>query len=296
MRNMWVMALLAAMQILGGAGTAVSKGNMNLQVVVSILPQAYFVERIGGRHVIVDVLVGPGQSPATYEPTPQQMAMLASADIYFRIGVPFERALMGKVPSSFPRLRMVDTRHGVLLRFFDHDHHSAEVSHRPRQAPDPHIWLDPKRVKIQAGTICEALKDKVPMRAAVFEANLERFLAELDAIDDDISRILSPVHGKDIFVFHPAFGYFCDSYGLNQIALEVAGKEPTGKHIAALIDMARQRGADVIFVEPQFSRKVAEAVARAIGGRIEILDPLPRNWADNIRHMALTIRQALEKQ
>jgi zinc transport system substrate-binding protein len=254
---------------------------------VSVAPQAYFVERVGGEFVAVEAFVAPGRSPATYEPTPKQIARLAQADIYFRIGVPFEHGFIDKLSGINPKLKLVDTRKNVALRFFN--------ASSGRQAPDPHVWLDPKRVKIQAATICEALCGALGDHCDDFQRSLDSFQQDLDEMDREISEILMPLRGRSFYVFHPAFGYFGDSYGLNQIAVEVEGKEPAPRQLSKLIEKAKKDGVRTIFVQPQFARGQAEAFARSIGADVIPLDPLSRDYLGNLKAMAESLRKALSK-
>ncbi|MFZ7111037.1 MAG: metal ABC transporter solute-binding protein, Zn/Mn family [Desulfatiglandales bacterium] len=280
-----VFILLTVFFGLSALNASVSAGSEKIKAFVSILPQAYFVERVGGALVDVEVLVGPGKSPATYEPTPRQMARLGRAGVYFRIGTPFEKGFIDKVSRTHKGLAIVDTRKGVALRYF--------ARSRGGQVPDPHIWLDPKRVKVQAATITETLCSLAPRSAAVFEENLAAFQADLDRLDEKISQTLSSLRGSRFYVFHPSFGYFGESYGLEQVAVEIEGKEPSPKQLSDLIDQAGKDGVKVIFVQPQFARRNAEAVATAIGGAVVPIDPLPRDYLKSLEEMAENLKTAL---
>lgn len=265
-----------------------------LAVFVSILPQVYFVERVGGDRVEVEALVLPGQSPATYEPTPKEMAALSEADVFFRIGVPYEKHLVPKMAAALGGLRVVDTREGITLRQMEDDHHHDEgEAHDQAGAPDPHVWLDPRLVKIQAGIICRELCRLDPAHKADFERNLDAFTADLDAVHARITEVLAPLKGQEFFVFHPAYGYFADAYGLKQVAVEIGGKEPSQKQLVELIDKARKAGARLIFVQPQFSTRSAQVIAEAIGGVVVPLDPLAEDYLENLADMASKIEEAL---
>lgn len=259
-----------------------------LSVFVSVLPQADFVTRIGGSSVDVSVLVGPGQSPATYEPTPKQMAALGQAQVFIRVGTPFERGFIKKVEKSYPDLMIVDTRKGVPLRYFQRS--------LGNEAVDPHIWLDPKRVKIQAVTICQTLCSAAPDQSFYFVARLQSFLDELDHLDQTITEALSGLMRRSFYVFHPAFGYFADSYGMKQVAVEVEGKEPTPRQLAGLIDKARDEEIRVIFVQPQFSDREARAIAQAVDAVVVPIDPLPHDYIKNMRQTARAIEEGLAKE
>ncbi|MFH1416668.1 MAG: zinc ABC transporter substrate-binding protein [Planctomycetota bacterium] len=279
-------------------------------VTVSISPQAYFVSRVGGEHVDVQVLVRAGQSPHTYEPTPKQMARLARSRIYFRVGVQFEEQLFARMGGTFANLEVVDTRQGIKLRSMsgaqqcqhddrdghDHAHDDDSAAAGAEGTPDPHTWLSPKLAKIQARTICSALKRIDPAHGDEFDRNLRAFEKDLDAVDAEIGELLRPLEGQSFFVFHPAFGYFGDAFGLEQIAVETGGQEPGPKQLAALIDHAKKAGVRLIFVQRQFSSGSAEAVAEAIGGAVVPLDPLAEDYIANLRDMARHIAKGLRQQ
>lgn len=326
--------LLASVVLLGGCGkdtghsealTESGKKSEVLRVFVSILPQAYFVERVGGERVRVEVLVGTGQSPHTYAPTPQQVAGLERCDAYFSIGLPFEERLLAKAASSLPLLNVVDCRAGVELRLMeaahDHDHakedggaaatatpaangsHDAAHAHEHNSHDhgacvsagemDPHVWLDPKRVMVIAENICGELCRLDPDHGAEYRENLRVFKRELGELDERIAAALKPLAGREFFVFHPAYGYFGDSYGLKQVAVEIEGKDPTPRQIASLIAKARASGVRVIFAQPQFSDKSAEAIAREIDGAVVPLDPLAKDYIGNLDEMARRLVEAL---
>jgi zinc transport system substrate-binding protein len=276
---------LAGVLLLFARGVRGEEGR--IKVFVSILPQADFVERVGGTHVDVEVLVGPGKSPATYEPTSKQMARLERAQVYFRIGTPFEKGFLGKLQKRQPSLPIVDLRDGVTLRYFQRG--------GEREVPDPHIWLDPKRVKVQTSTICEALCRLAPQSSARFRENLAAFHDDLDRLDRQIADLLAPLQGRTFYVFHPAFGYFGESYGLKQVAVEMEGKSPSARQLAALIEQARADGVKVLFVQPQYSKMEAQAVADAIDGVVVPINPLPREYLKEMEQLAAALRMGLRR-
>ena len=282
-----VLVLLAS-AVVGSRARPAETAAGPIQVEVSILPQKYFVERVGGTRVNVEVLASKGQDPHTFEPTPKQMAHLSEAQIYFQIGFPFEEALLTKISDTFGNLKVVDTRQGIKLR--------TEVGPgEPAGEPDPHTWLNPRLVKIQARNIETALAQLDPAHAAEYEKNLHAFQADLDRLDAELAAALAPFKGDEFFVFHPAFGYFADAYGLKQVPVEVGGKEPSAKELTALIDHAKKDGVKVIFVEPQFSSKTARAVAEAIGGAVVPLDPLNPDYIHNLENLAAQVQKAMVK-
>ncbi len=258
-----------------------------LDVWVSILPQAEIVERVGGSRVAVQVLVQPGHSPTTYEPTPRQLAALWEADLLIRTGVPFEQSLLAKVALLHPQLEIADAARGIRLEPIEDSH--GDHDHGGK---DPHIWLDPILVKVQATNVRDALCRHAPAGCAEFDANLAAYQAELDGVDQRVQAILQPVAGRTLHVFHPAYGYFARRYGLRQAAVEMAGKEPTPRQMAAFVEEAREAGVEVFFVQPQFLGRGARSVAEAMGCEIVELDPLAFDLAANIERMAQRIAAA----
>ncbi len=265
-------------------------------IAVSILPQSEFVARIGGDRVRILTLVGPGASPHSYEPTPRQMAELSGASIWFSIGVEFENALLPKVKSLYPKLRIVNSAKGVAFRTLEtHTDAAAPDAHAGEGGIDPHVWLGLDAVRLQLATIRDALIEFKPANAAYFRANHDTYRREIDALFADLSKQLAPLRGATAYVYHPSFGYFLDNFGIRQEAVEVGGKEPTQKTLALLIKNAKADGAKVIFVQKQFSSAAAQTVAAAIGGVVVQIDPLAGNWLENIGIMGEALKRAALK-
>jgi zinc transport system substrate-binding protein len=267
-----------------------------MKVFVSILPQAYFAKRIGGERVDVSVMVGPGHSPATYEPVPKQIAELGQAKIYFRIGVPFENVWIQRVSKANPKMKVVDTQRGIdLLTMSAHPHgeHAGNHKHK-RGMKDPHVWLSPKLAQVLSKNMYDAIISEDSANKAFYEDNLETFLRDLDDMDKDITEILKNLRTRKFMAFHPAWGYFARDYGLAQVPIEVEGKEPTARTLVHLIEKAKKEEIRVVFVQKQFSKKSAEAVARAIGGTVIQIDPLAPDYLENMREIAHAFAKVME--
>jgi len=265
--------------------SAQSRKAKPIRVTVSILPQEFFVTRIGADRVEVETLVQPGHSPATYAPTPKQMASLAASDIYFRIGVPFENALIPKLARSIPDLTIIDLRQGIELMPIeeeplgdDNDHHHGDL--------DPHTWLDPLLALQQARIILDNLIRVDPAGKDEYEANFSLLAGELRKLHQALQDLLKPLAGTSVYVFHPAYGYFCRAYNIRQKAINPSGKKPGARYLARLIEEAKNNQVRAIFIQPQFSDKAARTIARAIGARVVILDPLARDYLTNMRSIA----------
>jgi zinc transport system substrate-binding protein len=279
--------VLLTIFVLSSCGRFPSPPSEGLTVFVSVAPQKYFVRRIAGDLVNVEVMVEPGSDPHTYEPRPAQMASLESASAYFTVGVPFEDAWMGRITAANPSLRIVDTALGVrrVARGNDLEHDSGEG------APDPHIWLSPSLVKIQARNICAALEEMDPEHSVTYGANLVAFEDQLDSLGREIRASLEQSGQTGFLVFHPAWGYFADEFGLEMIVVERGGQEPSPSELAETVTLARSRGIRVVFAQPEFSPDAPEAVAREIGGTVVTVSPLAEDWPGAMRTIAEAISQ-----
>jgi len=282
------------------AGLSVTLFGATPVVTVSIAPQKYFVEQIAKGLVNVNVMVEPGSSPHTYEPKPSQMKQLAHSDVYFRVGDGFENAWIPKFQSINPKMLIVDTAKDVTKIAMVEHHHEGENKQTHHEDDDddggldPHIWLDPLLVKIQAKTIFETLSTLYPLHVKEFSANYEAFLLSLDNLDATIKSTLSGLQNRKFIVFHPSFGYFAKRYGLEQIAIEMSGKEPKPSELAMIIKEAKEEGAKVVFIAPQFSQKSAQTIAKQIGGKTVVIDPLALAWKENLLLIAQTFQSALK--
>ncbi len=275
-------------------------------VFVSIVPQKYFVQQISKDLVNVEVMVQPGASPATYEPKPSQMTKLSSCAAYFAIGVPFEQAWLDRISAVNPNMKIVQTDRNIeKIAMARHYHEEMEggrpeekVHHEQEQAGqtilDPHIWLSPVLVKKQAAVILEGLTAISPEHAKDFQTNYHIFLEKIDQLDLQLKAILKGREGMRFMVFHPSWGYFAKEYGLVQVPIEIEGKAPKPAQLAELIRHARESNIHVIFVQPQFSRKSAEVVAREIDGKVIFADPLAEDWFANLREVAEKFKLAVK--
>ncbi|MGD2020689.1 MAG: zinc ABC transporter substrate-binding protein [Thiohalocapsa sp.] len=269
--------------------TAVASAPKQLSVFVSVLPLATFAERIGGERVAVRAMVQPGHSPATYEPTPRQITALADADLYLRVGVPFEDAWMQRISATNPDMPVVDLRDGLTLRpqaAHTHDHGDGARHQQEGPRMDAHVWTSPRLVRQMAETIRAALTELDPAGAETYAANLAALDAALAALDAALQEQMGGLENRSFLVYHPAWGYFADAYGLSQVPIEYEGKEPGARRLTALIEQAQKNNARVILVQPQFDQRAAGQVARAIGGRVETVDPLSPDYFATLRRLA----------
>jgi zinc transport system substrate-binding protein len=299
--NRLIIGVLLAGLLVGGLVVCAPKagpaGDGKLNVVVSIVPQRYFVERIGGEYVSVSVMVEPGNSPATYEPKPEQLKALGSAAAYFSIGVPFEAAWLDKIAEANKAMMMVDTIANIErmpMGAHHHDEEGKEEDHDHEEgAPDPHVWVSPELVKVQSQAIYEALAKLDPAHEVEYKTNLDAFVADIDQLEADIKATLTGLKSNKFMVFHPAWGYFAHDFGLEQIAVEVGGQEPSAQELAHLIEEAQEEGIQVVFAQPEFSTTDAETIAKEIGGEVLLISPLAPDWLANMRRVAQTFADVL---
>ncbi len=238
-----------------------------ISVIVSILPQKEFVERIGDEKVSVAVMIPPGASPATYEPGPAQLRDLSRAELYVKIGhIPFEKAWMDEIAAANPDIKILDSSEGI------------EIIEN-----DPHIWLSPALVRIQVEHIAGSLIEIDPDNADYYTRNKELYLRDLNDLDADIRKNLSGIGNRKFMIFHPAWGYFAREYGLEQIPIEVEGKEPSASDLVGLVKTAKANNITVVFAAPQFNPGSARVIAEEIGGTVVSIDPLAEDCAANMR-------------
>ena len=257
------------------------------ELTVSISPQKYFVQKIVKDKFDINVMVKPGASPHTYEPKSSQMKSLSNSKIYFYTGVSFENAWLDKFKLSAKNTIFVDTAVGIEKLAMEahshegeeHNEHKDEAKHdHENEALDPHIWLDPILVKIQAKNIYDAIVKIDSQNSDFYKTNYEEFLKELDLINNELETILKPYENRAFMVFHPSWGYFAKRYDLEQISIEVQGKEPKPNELVELVKDAKKHNIKIIFVSPQFSQKSAKTIAQNISGNVVAIDSLGENW------------------
>lgn len=305
--------LLAALLPLVACGGEAAAERRAIPVAVSVPPQGYFVERIGGGRVAVEVMVPPGSSYSTYSPTPRQMVSLSRAALYVKVGHPgflFEAEHIDPFlapAAARGTIAVVDMSEGMELLAGEAEGGAADWHQGPpglfggfaeehgheHEGGDPHVWVAPATVRTAAVNIAAALERADPAHAAEYRRRLRGFLAEIEALDAEIRRLLAGVEHRSFMVYHPSWGYFARQYGLEQVAIEAGGREPSAARLIQLVEQARREGVKVIFVQRGFARKSAEVLADEIGGRVVAVDPLDPDWPGSLRAAARAFRQAM---
>lgn len=255
----------------------IEKDDNKLKISVTLLPYADFVNRIGGKFVKVNTLVPPGASHESYEPEPLKLIELGKSDAYLLTGSiwEFENTLTGKIRSGNEKLAFIDLSKGIKIN-----------------GNNPHVWLGIKEVKIISENIYDFLNSKMPEEKEYFLKNKNKFIARLDSADSYIKDIVSQMNNKVMLVYHPAWGYFTNEYGLDEIAIEKNGNHPKASDLAKLIDKAKKLKIKTIFMEKQFDSSPAKTIADEIGAKIELIDPVPSEFIKNLYDIAEKLKRS----
>ncbi len=254
-------------------------------VLVSILPQKTFVEKIGGDDFTVSVLIPHGANPTTYSLLPAQMEEISSAGVWFRMGyIGFEQSWGNRIRETNPGMKIVDLSEKLELVKVEIPGKGGNDS-----GTDPHTWLSPTNVRAMATRILEELILLNPAGNDEYSLRFKEFEKEIDFTDREIRKILDHSKGKTIITYHPSLTYFARDYGLVQLSIEQGGKEPTPANLARLVSAARDNGIGVIYIQSEFDRELASVFAGEINGRIIQIWPLNPDWSRNLTEIASTI-------
>ena len=284
-----------------------------MQVTVSILPQKWFVDQIGGELVKTQTLVGTGDDPHSYEPSPSQMVALGESRLYFTIGVEFEDAWMERLVSANKTMRVVDSSKGIKRiemvgghhhhdeadYNLDHEHdgeqtHDNHDDHDDPVGLDPHVWFSAENAEIIAKNIAHALIEADPAHKVDYQTNLEATLKEIKATDSKIRELLKGVSRDHFMIVHPAWGYFAHDYGLHMVPVEIHGSEPGPEDLAFILEHAKEYRVSVLFVEKGTNMSLARSVAKQAGiEKIVEWDPMAYAWSENMVSLAQDLREAL---
>lgn len=254
-------------------------------VLVTVAPHRYLVKRIAGDTVDVDIIVPPNADVHTFEPSPKQMVRASHADIWFRIGEHFETQLAPALKSHHPSMVLVDLRQNLDLIYADESHVTCCHHHG---GADLHFWLSPKQMMIQARNVASQLSDMFPDNALQYNKALQNHLEELQQLDRQLQMLFLPLKGRTILVTHPAYGYLARDYNLQQLTVEIEGKEPTPKQLSQLLRKARDLHIHTLFTQIQYPQKIAERVLQELGPRAKMvtLDPYAEDYMQNMRAIA----------
>jgi zinc transport system substrate-binding protein len=257
---------------------------MDVPVVsVSIIPEKYFIEQLAGELVEVNVMIPPGASPATYEPTVSQLGKLDRSKVYFRIGyIGFEKSWMDKISGINPRMKIVDLSEGVEVIMES----NGEQHNHAHQGADPHIWMSDINARIIASNIHHELLILFPGEREYLQQRFQGFTLALDSLHLAITKQLEGLENRKFMIYHPALTYYARDFGLEQYSLEIEGKTPSPAHMKQMIDLSKEHHITKILIQNQFDHKNAEVLARETGSAIIQFDPLALQWGEQMRYIA----------
>ncbi|MFZ5973792.1 MAG: metal ABC transporter solute-binding protein, Zn/Mn family [Bacillota bacterium] len=289
MKKKAVLLLVAGLLLLTGCSVNPSadtgKGG-KITVAVTIIPEKTFVQAVCGDLVNIVSMVPPGSSPENYEPTAAQMEDFSNASVYFAIGMPIEDTYILPRAGDITGMKTVKLQDEVSAVYPDRELAPGER--------DPHIWLSPKRAKVMVAVIAREMGSLDAANKETYNANAKKYMAELDALDSEIKTTLAGVKNKKFIVFHPAFGYLADDYGLTMYALEEEGKEATPQHMQGMIDLAKREGIKAIFYQEEIDSRQSQSFAEELGGKTVQLEPLAADYIANLKKMAATIAEVMQ--
>ncbi len=251
-----------------------------LKIFVSIPPQKYLVERIGAEHVDVRIMLNPGDSPETFDPSPGKLRELTAAQIYFQIGVPFEQVWMETISAGNGRLEIVACCAAILQ--------SQSAGH------DNHVWTSPRNALAIAAQIKDRLSAHDPQNAAEYENNYQALAADLRQLDAHIIKALGSRRTSYFIISHASLGHYAAHYGLTQLSLEKNGRQLGAKGLARLIDKAQRERLDILFVQKQHHSPGEAAFVGELGVQVVEIDPLAEDYIVGLQQLTKAIAQAVE--
>ncbi len=261
------------------------------RVTVSIAPQAWAVEAIGGDRIEVSTLIPQGANPESYEPTMAQMLKLNEGDAWLSLGgLGFEGKVLERVNGAGGSLRVIDVSQGVELLHGTHEH--GDGPHHHEGDADPHIWSSVKNMRLIADNSCKALIEIDPSNKDYYMARLDSLNLVLDSLDREIVSTLQGSGAKRFVVWHPSLSYFARDYGLEQIALGMDNKELSAGALRDKIDHASRGEQVALLIQRDYDSRLADVVNKEIEARVGYINPLNPDWRGEMLSTARAIAGA----
>lgn len=260
-----------------------------VRILVSVAPYVTMIDELTEGTIGIQLMVPPGMSGHSYEPTPKQIIQASNAAIWFCIGESFEPKAVEAIREHTPTLRVVDLRKGLSLIEGSHCHGSHYCN-----SSDTHIWLSPAMMIQQVKTIAQTLEQTFPESAAIVQKNLPNLVHKLEALNQLLREQLMHRTKNSILVAHPAYRYLCREVGITEQSIEKDGKEPTPKELIALVDQAKKEKITVIFVQNEYANKGAALIAQEIGARLVMLQPYDTHYFASMHEIIERFAQAVQ--
>ena len=271
--------------ILSACGNTTQKSEKPI-LTVTLEPLRYFTEAIAGDNYEVVSMVPKGSSPESYDPTPRQLTTLADSKAFLGIGyIGYETAWHDRLKANAPQVPFFNLSEGVELIKAEHHHHGHEGHHHVHGVGvEPHTWTSPRTAMTIVRGIADALSQIDDAHSALYQQRADSLLQHLQQIDQQLTeQFASDSTNKAFLIYHPSLSYLARDYGLQQLCIEEEGREPSAAHLKELIDRCRRQGVRTIFIQPEFDRKHAEAIAQEIGD-VEVVEinPLAYEWEEEL--------------
>lgn len=258
-------------------------------VIVSIQPQKAVLSEIVGDEYDVVCLLNSDNNPEAFEPSVSNLVSFESSDAYFRIGnIGFELAILNNVRTNAPNLKIYDTSKGVELLKGGHGH---VLGHKHEHEIDPHIWTSVPNMMVIAKNMYDAMLEIDPEHSDEYTKNYNKLKTRLEALNNELAETLKPCCGTSFAVWHPSLSYFANDYGLNQVSIELEGKESSIKHLQDKIEEAKENDIKVFFLQKAFDGRRVEPITQEICNNVVTINPMRNKWENEMRVIANAIAQ-----
>lgn len=258
-----------------------AESNAKPTVTVTIPPYQYFVDKIAGDKVDVNVMVSNGNNPETYEPYAQQMMELSKSALYLKVGsIGFEQTWMKKLQDNAPDMKVIDTSTGIT----------------PAKTPggniDPHVWMSCKNARIISSNIFKALCQLKPENKTFFQKNYQQLLSRIDRQDSIIRKSFkdNPEMVRKFVIYHPILTYFARDYQLEQLAIEEEGREPSAAQLKSLIERARKEKIRFCLIQAEFANRNTTTFIKESQTKAMDINPLQADWAYAMKEVSLAVQ------
>ena len=255
---------------------------------VSIGPFKYFVDQIAGDNFSVNVMVPAGSNPHIYEPYPDQVNRLRKSVAYISNGyLGFEITWLDRFYEINRNMKKLSL--GEVIDPIAHqDHHEANHV----EAADPHYWVSPVCAMKMAASVRDFIIGLDPENSILYNENYIKLTGRINEVDSMARKLSSGGMNRKFMIYHPNLGYLARDYGLEEIAVENEGKEPSPSRLRELIDIAKKESLKVILVQREYDTRNARAIADEAGGRVVVIDPLSEDWFASTSEIIKTLEES----
>lgn len=259
-------------------------------ITVSIAPFKYFVEGIGGKTFEVNIMVPAGANPHIYEPFPDQVNKLRKSVAYISDGyLGFEMTWLDRFYEMNRKMKKLSLGK-VIDPIISENHHEGNQT----EDADPHYWVSPVCAFKMASSVRDLLIELDPANREQYDRNYNILTEKIKEVDSKARELSLSGTKKAFMIYHPNLGYLARDYGLEEIAVEYEGKEPTPSRLVKLIDRAKKEKLNVILVQREYDTKNARSIADEAGARVVIIDPLSEDWYTSTTNIINALKNSFD--